>query len=253
MIIEGVIGSKSHHFTPINEKDKIIPIDNLYIDIGCSSYKEVVSLGIDIGCVATYSKKFIENGPIVFSPTLDNRVGCLILLKLIEKLLTKKYNVQLFFVASVQEEFNLRGVLPAARKINPDFAICIDCVVACDTPDLDKTDVKLGKGPVISLYSFHGRGTLGGTIPNKKLRTLVNDSFLKSNISFQKSVSYGSLTDASFIQIENEGIPAIEIGFPTRYTHSPLECCNIEDINKLLIMMELLIMSLPSKIDISYY
>ena len=79
-------------------------------------------------------------------------------------------------VWSVQEEFNLRGVLPAATALQPDIALQIDLMLACDTPDMaDRGEVALGGGPGISLYSFHGRGTLNGVIPHPALVRLMED------------------------------------------------------------------------------
>ena len=252
-MIEGVVGNKSHHVTPVSERYNVTPIEKIYIDMGFSSYNEVLNAGIDVGNILVYSRKFIENGPIVFASAVDNRAGCLVLLKLIELLKNKKFNPEVFIVATVQEEFNLRGVLPAARRINPDFSIAIDCVIASDTPDLDKTDISLGKGPAVSAYSFHGRGTLGGVIPNPKLRKLIEEYAIKAGINIQKNVLYGGLTDASFLQLEGNGIPSIELGFPARYTHTPLECCNMLDILKLIQLLEGFILDLPDKVDLSRF
>ena len=73
-------------------------------------------------------------------------------------------------VFSVQEEFNLRGAVTAAQALSPDIAIQLDLILATDTPDMTaRGDVRLGGGPAMSLYSFHGRGTLNGTIPHPAL------------------------------------------------------------------------------------
>ena len=80
-------------------------------------------------------------------------------------------------VFSVQEEFNLRGALPAAQVLLPDIAIQLDLILATDTPDMTtRGDVTLGGGPGMSLYSFHGRGTLNGTIPHPALVSLFDGS-----------------------------------------------------------------------------
>ena len=42
-------------------------------------------------------------------------------------------SVDLWVVASVQEEFSLRGVLPAIRKIAPQFIFQLDVAVSTDT------------------------------------------------------------------------------------------------------------------------
>jgi len=251
--INGLVGSRSHHLVPIEERGKQPSFDRLYVDIGCKTREEVLSLGIAVGSPITYAKHFFRNGSIVFSPVIDNRGGCLALIKLIEILKDKKFNPSIYMVTTVEEEYNLRGVLPVARKINPDFAIDLDVAVSCDTPDLDKTDLKLGSGPVVNMYSFHGRGTLAGVIPNPKLKKLIIDTSLKAGISIQRNVFYGGLTDASFLRLENNGIPSIEVGFPTRYTHSPFECADLKDIGELIELLKIFIIGLPVSMDLSRY
>lgn len=251
--VNGIIGSKSHHLVPVSERGKPIPFDELYIDIGCCSYEKVLSLGLNVGSPVVYARDFFQNEDLVFGPAIDNRGGCVVLLQLIEKLLNEKFNPEVFLVASVQEEYNLRGVLPAARMLNPDFAIAVDVAVACDTPDLSKTDIKVSGGPVINAYSFHGRGTLGGVIPNPKLKKLMIDFATKAGITFQLNVFYGGLTDASFLQLENKGILSIEVGFPARYTHTPLECADLRDIERLVELLRVFIVNLPADVDLSRY
>ena len=82
----------------------------------------------------------------------------------------------------MQEEFNLRGAVVAAQALQPDIAIQIDLLLTGDTPDMaDRTDVALGGGPGISLYSFHGRGTLNGTIPHPALPRLFEQAAESAN------------------------------------------------------------------------
>jgi endoglucanase len=44
---------------------------------------------------------------------------------------------------------------------------------------------------------------------------------------------YGG-TDASAIRLTKSGIPATTIGIPRRYSHSPVEMLNIEDLSNLI-------------------
>lgn len=62
------------------------------------------------------------------------------------------------------------GALVAAQALRPDIAIQLDLMNAGDTPDMaDRGEMALGGGPGMSLYSFHGRGTLNGVIPHPAL------------------------------------------------------------------------------------
>jgi len=47
-IIHGIIGSKPPHLTSVNERKKIVEINNLYIDIGMGSKNEVLNNNINI-------------------------------------------------------------------------------------------------------------------------------------------------------------------------------------------------------------
>ncbi len=140
----------------------------MYIDIGAESDREVRAKGIEVGSAVTYHHHFEQIGEhLITSKTLDNRIGCLMLIALAEYLKQNPPAGTVYVVASVQEEFNIRGVLPVFYKLEPDAAICVDITIACDTPDLNfKYDMSLNKGPAITQMNFHGRGTLAGIIPN---------------------------------------------------------------------------------------
>jgi putative aminopeptidase FrvX len=137
-------------------------------------------------------------------------------------------------VFSVLEEFNLRGAVTAAQALRPDIAIQLDIVLATDMPDMAaRGDVSLGGGPAMSLYSFHGRGTLNGTIPHPALVRLFTETAVREKINLQRSAHIGVLTDSSYVQLVGEGVAAIDLGFPARYTHSALEVCDLADLEGL--------------------
>ena len=134
-------------------------------------------------------------------------------------------------VFSVQEEFNLRGALPAAQALLPDIAIQLDLVLATDTPDMTyRGDVALGGGPGMSMYSFHGRGTLNGTIPHPALVELFSGAAADAGINLQRSAHTGALVETAYIQLVGEGVATIDLGFPCRYTHSAMEVCDLNDL-----------------------
>jgi len=244
--IEGVIGVKSHHLTKIEERRVVTSVQDIYIDVGAETKEEVMKMGIKVGNPVVYGRQFFKIGNRIFSNSLDNRGGCAIILKALEDIDISKLKAEIYFIGSVQEEFSLRGVLPAIRSVKPDIAICLDIAIACDTPDLEAhTDVKLGGGPTINMYTFHGRGTLAGLIPSKELVKKIFEIANEERINLQRNVFFGGLTDSSFAQLELSGIPSIDLGFPARYTHSPLEVCDIRDLEAL----EKLLISILYRID----
>lgn len=237
--IFGVIGPKSHHLTGPEEKFKVATINELYIDIGAHSKSEAEAMGILPGTPITYHGFFNEMAGGQFAgKALDDRAGCFVLLQVLRLLSEKEIPATIYYVGSVQEEFSIRGVLPAAYAINPDMAIGLDISIACDTPDLDEySDTRFGGGPIVSHYTFHGRGTLCGLIPNPKLRQYMVDTAENLDMPIQHSVFLGGLGDTSFLTLVREGIPAVDMGFPARYTHAPIEVGSRPDMEKLIILL----------------
>jgi putative aminopeptidase FrvX len=111
----------------------------------------------------------------------------------------------------------------------PDAAICLDITIATDTPELGHLgEVAIGMGPAIGLYEFHGRGTLGGLIPNPKLRKYIESIAVNKKISLQREVLIGIITDAAFSQMLGEGgVAMASLAVPIRYTHAPTELCDL--------------------------
>ncbi|MDE0534023.1 MAG: M20/M25/M40 family metallo-hydrolase [Albidovulum sp.] len=233
--ILGFIANKSHHATDNIEKYSVLTCKDLYIDAGFESSDETSMAGIRIGCPVVYLP-WCERvgGNRLAGTSIDDRAGCAVILEVARVLATRNIRPTVHFLFSVQEEYNLRGVLPAARKLNPDVAIQIDLILAADTPDMVKRgEVRLGGGPAISMFSFHGRGTLNGVIPHPGLVRLIERSARTAEIPLQRSAHIGALTDLSYIQFLGEGVACVDVGFPMRYSHSAAELCDLRDLSGL--------------------
>ncbi|MES2844014.1 MAG: M42 family peptidase [Pseudomonadota bacterium] len=239
--LAGVIANKSHHATTPDEKYRVLPYADLYVDAGFSSRSAAEAAGVRIGDPVVYRPQAFDlaEGRIA-GTTVDDRAGCAALILLAERLLQRGEGPTVHLVWSVQEEYNLRGVLPAATAAAPDIAFQIDLLLACDTPDMtQRGDVTLGGGPGISLYSFHGRGTLNGVIPHPALVRLMEDAAEAAGLSLQRSAHTGALTDLSYIQFMGEqGVACLDVGFPMRYSHSSLEVVDPADVAGLVTLLE---------------
>lgn len=234
-LTNGVFGMKSHHTASADEKYKVDLVTNLLIDIGAASDEDVFARGIHVGCPVVYKPAFFEglNGH-VFGTAVDNRCGCAALVGIAAEIANSTHPADIYIAATVQEEFNIRGGVFAARAIKPDLDIGIDVVFCGDTPDLSgKYDVSAGKGPAVGLYNFHGRGTLNGCIAHKGLYMHARKTAEKYSIPLQEFASLGMLTDTAYIQMEGEYIGCLEMGFSTRYTHTPIESACLQDVELL--------------------
>lgn len=250
--LPGVIANKSHHATTPDEKYRVVPYAELYADAGFASKAEAEAAGVRIGTPVVYAPRVIElaNGRLA-GTSVDDRAGCAALLALAAAR-KGKGGPTLHLVWSVQEEYNLRGVLPAATALAPDIALQIDLLLACDTPDMAaRGEVTLGGGPGISTYSFHGRGTLNGVIPHPALVRLMEDAAAQAGLPLQRSAHTGALTDLSYVQfLGPEGVACLDVGFPMRYSHSALEVVDPADLSGLVSLLDAAISAIPAGFEL---
>jgi putative aminopeptidase FrvX len=252
-LVNGLIGLKSHHLTPPEEKYRVDAYTVLYVDIGCSTKQQVLDLGIDIGCPVIYRPTFERmQGNRCNGTSFDDRVGCALALGLAERLSKQKAASTVHIAGTVQEEYTIRGAVLAARATKPKLCICLDICMAGDTPDLaGVNEVRLGGGPVISMYNFHGRGTLNGTIPHPAMVRLMEQTAATNNIPLQKYASIGGLTELAYMQVEGEGLCGIDLCVPCRYTHCQIETCDFDDMELTLDYLEKAVRAVTADFDVS--
>lgn len=230
--VRGIITNKSHHATLPEEKYRVLPYAEIHIDTGYRSAAEVIAAGVDVGTPVVYAPSFVElAGDRVAGTSIDDRAACAVMLEVARALGSGGAQPTVHLVFSVLEEFNLRGAVTAAQVLQPDIAIQLDLVLATDTPEMAaRGDVKLGGGPAMSLFSFHGRGTLNGVIPHPALVSLFEAAAREAGLPLQRSVHIGALTDLSYVQLVGAGVASIDLGFPMRYSHSTNESCDLNDL-----------------------
>ncbi len=248
--IPAVMGNRSHHITPIEDKYKVSKLAELYVDAGFKSEQEAKAAGVCIGNPIIYKPRFGEMQSKCYGTAMDNRGACAILIDLASKFSGTDCGVNVFLTATVLEEYNLRGAAVAAGYIKPDCAVALDVAISGDTPDTKGVfDVKLGDGPVLSRYTFHGRGTLNGVIPHPVVVDTVKDICEKEKIPLQLIATSGLLTDASYVQLLGEGVPVVDLGFPCRYTHTAVETCDVKDLIELSKLSEQLVKRITPELN----
>ena len=232
----GIIGAKPPHVVGINERNKVIPIDKLFIDIGSKSKKETIDkFGINVGDRITPHVNAIRlNNTDLFSGNgYDDRAGCAVnfmLLKWIkEKNIKPKGDIIITF--STQEEVGLRGAKTASQMFNADIGFGLDVTIAFDTPGMEDGNVKLRTG--VSLGVMDGR-----TIGSKTLFNFMEKLAINNKIKYQPDVlPYGG-TDAAEIQRAHDGSYAMSLSIPMRYLHTHHETVSIDDIKETIRILE---------------
>ncbi|MGF7059456.1 M42 family metallopeptidase [Brassicibacter mesophilus] len=230
--IVGVIGAKSHHFLKPEDKYKVDGFDKLYIDIGAISKENVYELGVEVGNPIVMQSRFnVLANNMICNKAMDDRALLAILVYLGENIRKEALDCDLYLVFSVQEEFNIRGIMPVVRDVVPDIAIGLDVTPSCDVPDIEAySGVVIGKGPALTYMNHHGRGTLAGLVPNIKFLSFIENICKENNIPVQREVALGVLTETAYILFENSKTVVANISIPTRYTHTPVEVVSLEDI-----------------------
>jgi putative aminopeptidase FrvX len=249
----GVVGVKSHHLTPVEERYVARPATELYVDIGAATRAEAQDAGIRVGDPITYRPSWDELLDGRFSgKSLDDRIGVAALLALVDRLQVEAPPMQVVVAFSAQEEFNVRGTLALVARYSPDIVVNLDIAPAADTPDLaGQGTVRLGDGPTLSRLSFHGRGTLGGLVPHPALVRTVEEAAAGARVPLQHDAMIGVITDAAFVPMATaDGIAAVGIGIPCRYTHSPVETAQLSDVEQCIDLLTGLIPRL-SDVDLT--
>ncbi|OGF48808.1 MAG: peptidase M28 [Candidatus Firestonebacteria bacterium RIFOXYA2_FULL_40_8] len=242
--ILGVIGSKPPHLLTPEEAKKPLTLDSLFIDIGASSEVEAEKFGVKAGDpvvpVAEFSQ--LKNKKLLLGKAFDDRVGCAVMIKVMDNLKNEKTANSLFGVAAVQEEVGHRGGITSTFIINPDVAIVLECRIANDFPGTEKHELYscLGKG---ALVTFHDPGM----IPNLKLRNLVVETAREEKIPYQAYTVNTGFTDGAVVHKSRSGIPTIVIGVPTRYFHSHAAIINLDDFESAVELVTAVIKKLDEK------
>lgn len=233
--IFGVIGSKPPHVMKPEERQKVVDIKTMYIDVGANDKKDVENAGVEIGNTVTIDRKYrrLMNN-FVSGKALDDRVGLVALVETARILSKQKIKAEIVYVGTVQEEIGLKGARTAAHGIDPDVAIAIDTTVPGDHPGIERTSsiLELGKGPVITVSDAEG----AGIVVDEKTLNWLKTAAEENKISYQLHVGEGGMTDAAIINLTRDGIPSGGISIATRYLHSPVEVADLTDIENCAIL-----------------
>lgn len=243
--IVGVIGSKPPHILPTEERNKVVQIKDMFIDIGASSAEEAKEFGVRPGdaIVPICPFTIMNNEKFMMAKAWDNRAGCALAVEVLNQLQGSDHPNVIYSGATVQEEVGLRGAATAPHLVQPDIFFALDVGIAGDTPgmlDDQLPNSKLGKGPLIVLYDY-------SMVPHKKLLDLVLDTAEEEGIPVQFESMPGGGTDAGKVHLYGKGVPSLVIGFPTRYIHSHASILHRDDFENAAKLLTAVIKKLDEK------
>lgn len=218
--ISGIVGSKPPHLLPDSQKNTLMSIESLFIDVGAENREQAeTEFGIRPGDPIAPKTSFtqLENRDKIAGKAFDNRAGLAAMIEASRIICSGEHPNTLLAAATVQEEVGLRGAktITSLCKPKPDCAIILEAPPADDTPGfaLSESQGRQGKGVQIRLFD-------PTAITNPALAELTEKTAIQSNIPYQLTVRRTGGTDAGAIHLAGEGIPCIVLGIPARYIHS---------------------------------
>ena len=243
----GVVASQPPHFLGEDAKNKVIPIDKLFIDVGAESDDDVTErLGIQLGDSIVPDSSFtaLSHPDRYVSKAFDNRVGCALAAQAGKTLASESSPLPCvaYFGASVQEEVGTRGAAVLSRILKPDVAIILEGPPADDTPGLPEAERQgaLNGGVQIRLYDPSAMMSL-------PLADLVTRIATKQKIPYQQTVRRSGGTDARAVTLANAGVPCVVLGVPARYIHSHTSIIDLRDYEAAVKLVTALLPKLNNK------
>ena len=204
----GVISSSTSH-------DKI---SDLEFDFGFDSKDEIINNNISIGnSIYLEGNTCKLNDKRVVSKAIDDRYGCFLTVELLNSLKDVELDVDLYVGVSVQEEVGCRGAQTITNKINPDFAIVLDC----SPSDPKNKNGILGDGVLLRVKDAN-------MLAFKSLINYQKEVCDKVGVPSQRFISMGG-TDAGIIHKSYEGILTLTHCICAKNLHTSSTIIDIND------------------------
>jgi putative aminopeptidase FrvX len=245
--VTGVIASKPPHLIRPDEREKVVKLDSMYIDIGAtSSNASARDFGVRVGDpVAPLTSFLLQKGNrVAMGKAFDDRIGTFVGLEVLRRLRTQRIQHPncLFVAATVQEEVGLRGAQTVGNLVEPDVAFALEVDIAGDVPGVkpNEAPARMGKGPSICTFD-------ATMIPNQALKSFVIETAEQERLPYQLSVIPGGGTDAGRFHIIRTGCPSIVVGVPTRHIHSHSAVADLADVDNTIRLLLALVKKLDAK------
>lgn len=220
--LPGVVGMRPPHVLPADERDKPVPWDKLFVDVGLP--EERVRQVVRVGDTISFRRDLIElKGELVTGKAIDNRASVAAVTLALEQLRRVDHAWDVIAVATVQEEVGLIGAITSAYGVAPDAAVAIDVTFGQQHGVSKDEAFPLGEGVVIGVGpNFHPQLV-------DRLKGAAKDH----EVPFHIEPAPGrSGTDAWAIQVSREGVPTALLGIPVRYMHQPVETVAVKDVER---------------------
>jgi endoglucanase len=214
-------GAKPPHLQEADERDRAPKMGAFFVDLGLPV--EQVREQVPVGSMVTIAREFCEIGENVCCKAMDNRLAVYIMIEALRR--ADRSPLDIYAVATSQEEVGLRGAAVVSYEIQPDIAIALDVTIAADLPEMTEAEyvTRLGGGTAIKLMD-------SSSISSPPLVAFLQALAERRGIPYQLEILPRGGTDAGAMQRARSGAPTVTISTPTRYVHTSIEMASRADI-----------------------
>lgn len=217
--ILGVVAVKSPHVMDGEEKENVVPIKDLYLDIGMSQAQ--AEQAVPLGTPMVYREDILRlAGDRIAGKSLDDRSCFAVLLRTLELLEGETLNVDVAVLGSCFEETSGDGARTATFAERPDCAVAVDVTFGISHDGPEETGFALGKGPAVGIGPNCARWMVDA----------LRRACAARGIGWNPEVMAGNTgTNGWEMQVAREGVPVALVSLPLNYMHTPLEVISEED------------------------
>ena len=117
-LVPGVVGMLPPHLQKKEERERVIKIEEMFIDVGAASRKEALALGLRVGdpAVVHYPLEELADGTVT-AKALDNRAGCAVAVRALERVAKERPELTVAATFTVCEEVGARGARTSAFRL----------------------------------------------------------------------------------------------------------------------------------------
>lgn len=216
-----MLGVKPKHLLDASELGKAMKTDDYFLDLGLSP--DEAKSKVKIGDMVTMDRTFQQMGDLFTCKAMDDRVALFVMIEAVKA--AKSNEVDVYAVATVQEEIGLRGATAAGSGLAPDICVAIDITLANDFPGIpaEFCITKLGDGTAIKFLD-------SSLICHPKVVEHFRSLAEKNKIKYQMELLPMGGTDAGGVQRQHGGVPSFTLSIPTRYVHTVNETVHRADV-----------------------
>lgn len=220
--LPGLLTTRPPHLTTEKERATLPPWHEIFVDIGMP--KPGVEATVQVGDMITMRARCQRlAGTRVAGKAFDDRASVVSMIAMLNQLQRLRHAVDVYAVATVQEEVGLRGAITATFGVAPHVGIAVDVGFARQPGVSQRDSAKQGGGPVIAQ---------GANIHPEVYETLSSTA-KSAGIKHQfEVVPANTGTDAWAMQVTRGGIATGLLSIPLAYMHSTVETVDLLDISE---------------------